>query len=188
MSTPFDLHVLSTPPAFILSQDQTLNKMVSKELSFLKSSYWSHPLASKKSVKSLSSHSTRKDFCPFLVLRVSFFTLFNLQGTRRFAAGFYFTTFRGACQALFSTSFEVFIGAWLVCVLRELIYLTRSSSSCQELFSRFSDSLVTLDLVPSDANSFILADSRAFVKHFFQTSEAFPSSSLRFSASRKALS
>lgn len=37
MSTPFDLHVLSTPPAFILSQDQTLNKMVSKELSFLKS-------------------------------------------------------------------------------------------------------------------------------------------------------
>ncbi len=29
MGTPFDLHVLSTPPAFILSQDQTLNKMVS---------------------------------------------------------------------------------------------------------------------------------------------------------------
>ena len=24
--SPFDLHVLSTPPAFILSQDQTLNK------------------------------------------------------------------------------------------------------------------------------------------------------------------
>ena len=41
MSTPFDLHVLSTPPAFILSQDQTLNKMVSKELSLFKSSYWS---------------------------------------------------------------------------------------------------------------------------------------------------
>ena len=25
----FDLHVLGTPPAFVLSQDQTLNKMVS---------------------------------------------------------------------------------------------------------------------------------------------------------------
>ena len=37
MSTPFDLHVLSTPPAFILSQDQTLNKMVSKQLSLFKS-------------------------------------------------------------------------------------------------------------------------------------------------------
>ena len=40
---PFDLHVLSTPPAFVLSQDQTLNKMVSKQLSLLKplSSYLS---------------------------------------------------------------------------------------------------------------------------------------------------
>ena len=28
----FDLHVLSTPPAFVLSQDQTLNKMVSKQV------------------------------------------------------------------------------------------------------------------------------------------------------------
>ncbi len=25
----FDLHVLGTPPAFVLSQDQTLNKMIS---------------------------------------------------------------------------------------------------------------------------------------------------------------
>ena len=28
--TPFDLHVLGTPPAFVLSQDQTLYKMVSE--------------------------------------------------------------------------------------------------------------------------------------------------------------
>ena len=28
MMTPFDLHVLSTPPAFILSQDQTLEKIL----------------------------------------------------------------------------------------------------------------------------------------------------------------
>jgi hypothetical protein len=31
------LHVLSTPPAFVLSQDQTLNKMVSKKPKLLKS-------------------------------------------------------------------------------------------------------------------------------------------------------
>ncbi len=37
-------------------------------------------------------------------------------------------------------------------------------------FSRFSDSLVTLDVVLSDANSFILAGSQEFVKHFFQSS------------------
>ena len=35
----FDLHVLSTPPAFILSQDQTLNKMVSKRPEPLKPKY-----------------------------------------------------------------------------------------------------------------------------------------------------
>ena len=41
--SPFDLHVLSTPPAFVLSQDQTLNKMVAKQLSLFKplSSYLS---------------------------------------------------------------------------------------------------------------------------------------------------
>ena len=30
--TPFDLHVLGTPPAFVLSQDQTLNKSYSNIL------------------------------------------------------------------------------------------------------------------------------------------------------------
>ena len=30
-NTPFDLHVLSTPPAFVLSQDQTLHKMYYRE-------------------------------------------------------------------------------------------------------------------------------------------------------------
>ena len=34
-SFPLDLHVLGTPPAFILSQDQTLNKIVSKALIIL---------------------------------------------------------------------------------------------------------------------------------------------------------
>ena len=33
-SRPFDLHVLGTPPAFVLSQDQTLYKMVSKHRRF----------------------------------------------------------------------------------------------------------------------------------------------------------
>ena len=42
---PFDLHVLSTPPAFILSQDQTLNKMVSiQPLSCTNLSYRSLPV------------------------------------------------------------------------------------------------------------------------------------------------
>ena len=35
--TPFDLHVLGAPPAFVLSQDQTLYKMVSKRQKAFKS-------------------------------------------------------------------------------------------------------------------------------------------------------
>ena len=60
MSTPFDLHVLSTPPAFILSQDQTLNKMVSKER--LRSSNHlieAQFIASKKFIQEPSSSSLR---------------------------------------------------------------------------------------------------------------------------------
>ena len=37
-ATPFDLHVLGTPPAFVLSQDQTLNKFYLKP-SGMKSNY-----------------------------------------------------------------------------------------------------------------------------------------------------
>ena len=33
LSTPFDLHVLGTPPAFVLSQDQTLKKLYLNNLS-----------------------------------------------------------------------------------------------------------------------------------------------------------
>ena len=35
----FDLHVLGTPPAFVLSQDQTLKTIVSKSLATFKSSF-----------------------------------------------------------------------------------------------------------------------------------------------------
>ena len=78
--------MLSTPPAFILSQDQTLNKMVSTQASrlelinFIEAQY----LASKKfNSSAFPNISVRKGTLPFLVLFVRF-TLFNLQGTRHF--------------------------------------------------------------------------------------------------------
>ena len=82
MSTLFDLHVLSTPPAFILSQDQTLNKMVSKER--LRSSNHlieAQFIASKKSIQEPSSSSLRllrRTSRPFWCF-VFLLTLFNLQ-------------------------------------------------------------------------------------------------------------
>ena len=104
-----------------------------------------------------------------------------------FAAGLYFTTFRGACQALFQLLSK--FSERLTC-----LRLTRTHLFYQiveplsRTFSRFSELFVTLEGVFSDANSLILANSRAFVKHFFQISEIFFSSSSCFCASRKALS
>ena len=118
--SPFDLHVLSTPPAFILSQDQTLNKMVSKQQPKLLSKSLS--LIAKSSFQEFKE----KERCPTkllaswttclvrLVLRVSL-TLFNLQGARRylFETGllYFSTTFR-LCQEdifLFSSAFFLFL-------------------------------------------------------------------------------
>ena len=85
-SAPFDLHVLSTPPAFILSQDQTLNKMVSEELPLLRSSYRSYPLASKKSLRAFQVTRLERTSVLFWCF-VFFITLFNLQGAHRFSSG-----------------------------------------------------------------------------------------------------
>ena len=67
MGTPLDLHVLSTPPAFILSQDQTLNKMVSKEPRFFKSSYRSliHSFKEIKSRAFFQASLVRRTSRPF---------------------------------------------------------------------------------------------------------------------------
>ena len=89
----FDLHVLSTPPAFVLSQDQTLYKIVSTqafrlELIFHRAISIASFFCSVPSV----IDSTRSpelfvgSFEPS-VWCFSFVTLFNLQGTRRFIGG-----------------------------------------------------------------------------------------------------
>ena len=83
MSTPFDLHVLSTPPAFILSQDQTLNKMVFKEPSgSLNQSYRNLISKLQRNVngclyKLFWAFTTNSFWCFVFVM------LFNLQGAHR---------------------------------------------------------------------------------------------------------
>ena len=87
MHLPFDLHVLSTPPAFILSQDQTLLKKVNPSGSnFTSTSYaalgvslpakTSDPVQNKlgsfESVESIPSethpaNSSRQEFAPVLI-------------------------------------------------------------------------------------------------------------------------
>ena len=88
--TPFDLQVLSTPPAFVLSQDQTLNKMVSKQPQLFKSFIELFVIASFLQLPFRAIDSTAYLATSWLrFLRIVsvwcflFVTLFNLQGTRR---------------------------------------------------------------------------------------------------------
>ena len=83
------MHVLSTPPAFVLSQDQTLYKMVSKELSSFKSFIESFIMTSfvlrlPFRVIDLTAYSGDLwySFKSCSVWCFLFVTLFNLQGTR----------------------------------------------------------------------------------------------------------
>ena len=86
----FDLHVLSTPPAFILSQDQTLNEWYLNNLSVVQIIIIETNLSFKIE---LSVPFTNITFDIHEGLPLSFwcfvrFTLFNLQGTHRICDGF----------------------------------------------------------------------------------------------------
>ena len=49
--SPLDLHVLGTPPAFVLSQDQTLNKLYLYSFKLLKSFIENYLIASNLKLK-----------------------------------------------------------------------------------------------------------------------------------------
>ena len=100
-SASFDLHVLGTPPAFVLSQDQTLNKFYLMTLSAVKPIHRSLLLALKE-IKYRLSFRVRKE--PFLVLICISFTLFNLQGAQGVSAC-------PACR--FSGRFQALVGGEL---------------------------------------------------------------------------
>jgi hypothetical protein len=67
-NSPFDLHVLSTPPAFVLSQDQTLHK------SFMEKPIWLFFVVSKLMTWSIFvSEDVTRTFIWFLVIQFSRF-------------------------------------------------------------------------------------------------------------------
>ena len=71
---PFDLHVLGTPPAFVLSQDQTLKKSYLKPFGlkpFSELCSWHHSNSFPFAALSRCAH----------LVRSLGFALFNLQGT-----------------------------------------------------------------------------------------------------------
>ena len=112
---PFDLHVLGTPPAFVLSQDQTLQNLVSNQLSLFKSYF---------RVFSAQTFANVFFFLILLELRVPkirhtflYFTLlvclvlFNFQGPIQPPLSrqlYYFTTLLLLCQVVVLSFFKTF--------------------------------------------------------------------------------
>ena len=142
----FDLHVLSTPPAFILSQDQTLNKMVSKQPHSCPNHFIEVSFLNFKDKKSTSPFILMKDSCVLLVLRVC--SLFNLQGampspaqsvSKLFSVGGASLYHQSSCLSspffnFLKISFEPASGLHPSARSRELCYLTTARPLCQELF------------------------------------------------------
>ena len=147
----FDLHVLGTPPAFVLSQDQTLNN------SYLKaaSSAALKPLSLRNESSFISSKRisflrlpsgrllSKSPFLLVLKFCFSFLTMFNFQGTPSTAFQFfasavklyYVTTLSSVCQELFSNLFSSRSYLLHFAVLQQLLNATTLRSLCQELFS-----------------------------------------------------
>ena len=137
MDSPFDLHVLSTPPAFILSQDQTLNKMVSKQPCGCSNHLIETINHSFKEIKSETFPSLswlEKELVLFWCL---FFTLFNLQGTHSFALRAANSVILPHSRSLVNPFFKFFQTRSGRLACGELCYISTPSSVCQALFSNF---------------------------------------------------
>ena len=112
----FDLHVLSTPPAFVLSQDQTLYKLYLNGHSRL--NLYRAICHSFKNFLYLPSRVI--DLTPFRqvsqlhilqcapVWCFSFRSLFNLQGTRPTRNSHYLSRYLASCQLLILLIFDNF--------------------------------------------------------------------------------
>ncbi len=123
LSTPFDLHVLGTPPAFVLSQDQTLKKLylygTDKSVPYKAFSelICSSKLYSRISLAVINSSYTRFLKQSILIVQgvIVCLTLFNLQGTViRFvvsAANFYILAQRFPFVKMFFTNFQIYFCA-----------------------------------------------------------------------------
>ena len=113
INTPFDLHVLSTPPAFVLSQDQTLQKnyfsknrfgsllSVLKEINLgnlLKSRYRTFVYVRKHICALFSFQRTFLTLASWLL--ILYFIIFILSTT-------FFKLFYFVCFVVFKTLYEV---------------------------------------------------------------------------------
>ena len=118
LSSAFYLHVLGTPPAFVLSQDQTLMKKFHKStwlISLLACFLPSLSAAELLVVHQVSSMTLTFLVCLCLVFNVLAVTTWQLL---------YISTSLTSCQQLFRSFFEVF-GQCLLLVATHISYQSR---------------------------------------------------------------
>ena len=165
--TPFDLHVLGVPPAFVLSQDQTLHRVVSpiRFYSDLKSgslriarNYCLRFIVlsdfSKYNTELISKLRIDQGFQFFLPFLFSHCSVFKMQISSAFGSFYlvkrlvYYTTLSGFCQAFFQSFLKFFSRSCgfsdsLVCCISrsayKLYYYTTFLIACQEVFQIFSN-------------------------------------------------
>ena len=137
----FDLHVLSTPPAFVLSQDQTLYKSyqhgVSTELIFtelfvIASNFLPLPLPVidlTRSRQASVAHLCAPVWC------FSFRSLFNLQGTRSTTAE---QSLLYHMSAILSTTFFIFFRCFSLSRFRPDCCLSRTARLDYHTFTLLS--------------------------------------------------
>ena len=146
--------MLSTPPAFILSQDQTLVKSVCP-------------------VQNNSGHFRTLD-C-FAIRFTVFLEIFISEDVR----WKFIRNFQGWFMIQFSMFFFLVVNLWLMtctpsgasfsCCYQQLLYLITDSSICQQLFYLFfSGSLVSFwKAVLSSDSLYIIIHNFTFVNNFF---------------------
>ena len=106
--TPFDLHVLGMPPAFVLSQDQTLHKIYLEFLAHSLTCLASFVLSEKLEIVFVRTITIYDSVSIIWFVR---FQLFNFQRALLAAVLrqlLYITTPSGLCQHLFSSFFQKF--------------------------------------------------------------------------------
>ena len=120
--TPFDLHVLGTPPAFVLSQDQTLKKL------------YLNAFALKSFSESFALANILKNFrwLKFVYTKLKQFIIVQgvLSSSSRYSIYKVQTSFS---QALARS---------------ELLYVSTTFSICQELFSKFLNNFLSCGCSP----------------------------------------
>ena len=134
LNSPFDLHVLGVPPAFVLSQDQTLYKFVSLQR-FFRFSVIISSLRITRNYCFTLCYSLFADFTLIILLLSSLSSSEkrNLRVPVLFVSIVQFSR----CKRLFSFSSEVQQSFSLPL---QLLYYTTFFEVCQEVFQNFFQS------------------------------------------------